>query len=183
MATAELKIRPESPWAMLKAEAEQTREAGGTVDAVIELSKLVRASVIQLQIPEGEELPEGALDAGFFKLTATTLEGQVLVTQDEFHEALNGALEQVTGVFSELDRETLLGGPSYIELGRWLGDQGIAIGFIGLGALLDFWDVASPQGLGITGEDAAQLLGMGFLFPELKSGSPLIRDGFEEQSK
>ena len=183
MGTTELKIRPESPWAELKAEAEKSLAAGGSVDAVHELAKLVRASVIQLQLGEADELPEGALDAGFFKLTATTLEGRVLVTQDEFHDALNGALEQVTGVFSELDREALLAGPSYIELGRWLGDQGIAIGFIGLGALLDFWDVASPQALGITGEQAAQMLGMGFLFPALKPGSPLIQDGFEEQSK
>lgn len=183
MGTTPLEIRPESPWTRIKAEAVQSSWDGHPVDAVRSLAQLVQASVIRLQISEGEELPEGALDVGFFKLTATTPEGEVLVTQDEFHEALNAALEQRSGDFIELDRERLLGGPSYIELGQWLGDQGIAIGFIGLGALLGFWDVASPQALGITGEQAAQMLGMGFLFPSLKSGSPLIRDGFEEQSK
>jgi len=183
MSIPKLKIRPESPWAQLKAEAELVRESGGSVDLVRELAKLVSASMSQVLNQLTDELPEGTVDVGFFRFTVTTPEGLALVTQDEFHDALNGALEQRSGVFIELDRESLLGGPSYITLGQWLGDQGVAIGFIGIGALLGFWDVVSPQALGITGEQASDMLGMGFLFPALKSGSPLIRDGFEEQSK
>lgn len=180
MSATPLEIRPESPWAQLKAEADSIRASGGSVDAVYELSKLVGMSTIQLRITEGTELPEGALDTGFFQLTVTEPDGRVRVTQDEFHEALNGALEQKNGSFSSIDRERLLAGPSYIELGKWLGDQGIAISFIGVGAVLGFWDVMTPQALGITGQEASDLLGMGFLFPSLKAGSPLIQAGFEE---
>jgi hypothetical protein len=59
--------------------------------------------------------------------------------------------------------ERLKSGPSYIEVGAELGDQGAALCLFGLGEALGFWHVVTPAKLGITGEKADQLAGRGFV--------------------
>lgn len=59
--------------------------------------------------------------------------------------------------------ERLAGGPSYIELGGVLGDQGLALQFMALGAALDLWEVITPETLGITGDEADTAAGSGFV--------------------
>ncbi len=54
-------------------------------------------------------------------------------------------------------------GPSYLELGAELGDQGIAICLIGLGHLLKLWQAVTPLALGIKGEQAQQMARNGLL--------------------
>jgi hypothetical protein len=54
-------------------------------------------------------------------------------------------------------------GPSYIEVGAELGDQGAALSLFGLGQVLGFWKVITPEALGITGDRARQLAGSGFV--------------------
>ena len=61
------------------------------------------------------------------------------------------------------DPERLAGGPSYIELGGVIGDQGAALTLIALGAALDLWEVLTPATLGITGADADKLAGQGMV--------------------
>lgn len=56
-------------------------------------------------------------------------------------------------------------GPSYIEIGGILGDQGLALQLIGLGAVLGMWAVASPNIFGFAEEDAMTLANQGFIFP------------------
>jgi len=55
---------------------------------------------------------------------------------------------------------------SYIELGGWIGDQGLAMQFMGLGWILGLWQVAHPVNmLGFERNDpmAQQMAGMGLL--------------------
>jgi hypothetical protein len=55
---------------------------------------------------------------------------------------------------------------SYIELGGWIGDQGLALQLIGLGHLLGLWVLMTPETiLGIPSEDrlALDLAGAGFV--------------------
>ena len=59
--------------------------------------------------------------------------------------------------------ERLAGGPSYIEVGAEIGDQGAAFQLFALGKVLGLWDVITPTKLGITGEQARQMAGNGFI--------------------
>jgi len=61
------------------------------------------------------------------------------------------------------DLNRLRGGPSYIEMGGALGDQGIALRLIGLGHLVGLWAVVTPKTLGMTGAQADGLAGQGFV--------------------
>lgn len=59
--------------------------------------------------------------------------------------------------------ERLAGGPSYIEVGAVLGDQGAAFCLFALGKVLGLWDVITPEKFGMDGEQAAQAAGRGFI--------------------
>lgn len=68
------------------------------------------------------------------------------------------------GEFSPMTVEELKGGPSYITLGGWLGSQDQALRFIALGKHLEMWDVITPATLGVTGAEADQMAGVGFVY-------------------
>ena len=59
--------------------------------------------------------------------------------------------------------ERLAGGPSYIEVGGALGDQGAAFCLFALGKVLGLWSVITPESLGMTGEDAHRAAGNGYI--------------------
>lgn len=59
--------------------------------------------------------------------------------------------------------ERLAGGPSYIEVGGEIGDQGAALQLFALGKVLGLWDIIIPETLGITGPEANKLAGRGFV--------------------
>ena len=59
--------------------------------------------------------------------------------------------------------ERLAAGPSYIEVGGEIGDQGSAFQLFALGKALGLWDVVTPARLGITGPTADQLAGGGMV--------------------
>ncbi|MBU6431427.1 MAG: hypothetical protein KGJ58_04075 [Patescibacteria group bacterium] len=59
--------------------------------------------------------------------------------------------------------ERLAGGLSYIEVGGEIGDQGAVFQLFALGKVLGLWDVITPEKLGITGPEANQMAGMGFV--------------------
>lgn len=61
------------------------------------------------------------------------------------------------------DPERLAGGPSYIELGGVLGDQGLALALIALGHVLKLWEAITPALLGVTGAEAQEMAGLGFV--------------------
>jgi hypothetical protein len=59
--------------------------------------------------------------------------------------------------------ERLAGGPSYIEVGGEIGDQGAAFQLFALGKALKLWDVITPAKLGFKGAEARQMAGMGYV--------------------
>ncbi len=65
-------------------------------------------------------------------------------------EAHRAELLQILATYPEPER--LAGGPSYIELGAVIGDQGAALQLFALGAVLGLWTVITPRTLGFDDE-------------------------------
>ena len=70
-------------------------------------------------------------------------------------------LIELLKTYPEPDR--LAGGPSYIEVGAEIGDQGAAFQLFALGKALGLWDVITPATMGFTGPEARQMAGNGFV--------------------
>lgn len=62
--------------------------------------------------------------------------------------------------------ERLAGGPSYIEVGAVIGDQGAALRLIALGHVLRLWNVITPATLGMGGEQAREAAGAGWVMTD-----------------
>jgi len=60
---------------------------------------------------------------------------------------------------------------NYMELGGWIGDQGLAMQYMALGVLLGEFALLSPAILGFTGAEAQQMAGMGFLSIQAKKAA------------
>lgn len=54
-------------------------------------------------------------------------------------------------------------GLSYIEVAVEVGDQGATFQLFALGKVLGLWDVMTPEKMGMTGKDADELAGRGFI--------------------
>jgi hypothetical protein len=63
-------------------------------------------------------------------------------------ETVRADLVALLADYPEPDR--LAGGPSYIEVGAVIGDQGAAFQLFALGAVLGLWTVITPRTLGFT---------------------------------
>lgn len=113
------------------------------------------------------EPSDEAVDVFFIRVQVV----QLASDRDRFLQLLRAALAD-HGEFCDLTPERLSQGPSYIELGGWLGDQTVALMFIALGARLDLWDVITPATFGVQGEAAKELAGNGMVLvgpkPELR---------------
>ena len=59
--------------------------------------------------------------------------------------------------------ERLADGPSYIEVGAQIGDQGAAFQLFALGKVLGIWDVITPTTMGFEGDEARMMAGNGFV--------------------
>lgn len=59
--------------------------------------------------------------------------------------------------------DRLASGPSYIEVGGEIGDQGAAFQLFALGKVLGLWDIITPSKMGITGDRAREMAGSGFI--------------------
>lgn len=66
------------------------------------------------------------------------------------------------GEFCDLD---LLRGAeySYIQIGAWIGGQGLALTLMGLGHLLGLWQVMTPKMLGLPEELVQLMVGQGMI--------------------
>lgn len=82
---------------------------------------------------------------------------------DRFVELVDRCCGERAGEFGAFDRERLEGGPSYIEIGGWVGDQTMALRFMALGVAAEAWEIITPERLGIEGPDADRLAGGGFV--------------------
>jgi hypothetical protein len=71
--------------------------------------------------------------------------------------------DELLSVLREWPDGRLAQGPSYIEAGGVLGDQGIALRLYALGQVLELWDVITPERMGMSGEAAEQAAGAGYV--------------------
>ena len=60
--------------------------------------------------------------------------------------------------------DRLTEGPSYIEVGAQIGDQGATLQLFALGEVLGFWSIITPKTLGVTDSEVAdQMAGSGMI--------------------
>lgn len=78
---------------------------------------------------------ENGVDVIFFKVVATN---------DANKAELTSVINEHCGEFCECN---LFDGKehNYLELGSWVGDQGLALRLIGIGAELGMWDLLTPR--------------------------------------
>lgn len=76
-------------------------------------------------------------------------------------ETHRAELVELLNTYPRPDR--LAAGPSYIEVGAEIGDQGAAFQLFALGKVLGLWDVITPALFGMTGEQARQAAGAGYI--------------------
>ena len=85
---------------------------------------------------------------------------QIAVNKDKAEKVRN-ELNEILDTYP--DPERLRGGPSYIEVGAVIGDQGAAFKLFALGEVLGMWKVITPASLGMTGAIADQMAGGGMV--------------------
>jgi hypothetical protein len=111
---------------------------------------------------DGPENPEAHQPTGphtsdlfFFKVQAT---------EGADAETLKALVKEHRGEFCEVDPFDGRG-HDYMELGGWIGDQGLALMMMGLGEVLGLWKVSSPNTFGdlIPDDMKGQLAGMGMV--------------------
>lgn len=74
------------------------------------------------------------------------------------------ARDELIEILNDYPRpDRLAKGPSYIEVGAEIGDQGAAFQLFALGKYLGLWDIITPGTLKITGEKAREMAGLGFV--------------------
>lgn len=122
------------------------------------LANYVQAHTIAVSDAGAEMVtfPNGSIDMVFF---------HVAVSGDATADALRRLIGEHKGDFCNVDP---LDGKehSYIELGAWLGDQGLALCFMAMGVKLGLWALLSPStmlGAAISREDALRMAGNGFV--------------------
>lgn len=76
-------------------------------------------------------------------------------------ESHRAELVGLLNAYPQVDR--LEQGPSYIEVGGEIGDQGAAFQLFALGNVLGFWDVITPGKMGFSGKEADSMAGNGFV--------------------
>lgn len=109
-------------------------------------------------MPAAEEAETEPIDVGFIKIVVTAKDGD----KDTFVELLKAALKE-PGTYAELSAQRLLRGPSYIEVGAWIGDQSLALCLFTVMQHFGLGTVITPATLGATGEMATQMMGRGFI--------------------
>jgi hypothetical protein len=87
---------------------------------------------------------------------------ELLVVGVDGEEAKKYRSELVSILDKYPDPKRLAKGPSYIEVGAEIGDQGAAFQLFALGKVLGLWEVITPATLGLK-ERARELAGMGMI--------------------
>lgn len=87
-----------------------------------------------------------------------------------FLDALTAAIP-TDGEFTNLSLRDFEGGPSYITIGGWIGDQTLALQFMALCQFNEIGEVITPATLGIEGEQADLLAGRGMVMMMLRKGA------------
>jgi hypothetical protein len=92
---------------------------------------------------------------------AVDVEFMVIGVDKDLAESRKADFEKLLRAYPEPER--LSKGPSYIEVGGVLGDQGLAFHFFAVGKVLGYWDVITPATMGFTGDEARRMAGNGFV--------------------
>ena len=90
--------------------------------------------------------PDGhTADVQFFKV-ALKNSRLIDVDKDVIKKNFIQLIKSHKGIYSEID---LFDGDehNFIEIGRWIGNQGVALELMGMGELLGIWKVATPNRL------------------------------------
>lgn len=104
-------------------------------------------------MPHVTEAPSG--------IEKVDLEFLVIGVDKAAAEKNRAELIEILKTYPQPDR--LAGGPSYIEVGAEIGDQGAAFQLFALGKVLGLWDVITPATMGFAGAEARQMAGSGFV--------------------
>lgn len=115
--------------------------------------------VITLDISPELQPDSGAVIDVHFQWVGFTEEAGSL-TNEEFIEMIRQA---ETGHFASMTLKRLAFGPSYIELGGWLGSQDQALRFLALGEYYLLWEVMTPKKLFVADDLADQMAGAGYV--------------------
>lgn len=98
------------------------------------------------------------VDMHFFKvLISETFDAQ------QWRDTFTRFVKEGHGEFGPVTAERVSAGPSYIEWGGWIGDQGLAMRVMACGHRARLWDVSTPRTLGVEGPEADQLAGGGYV--------------------
>ncbi|MFL6728093.1 MAG: hypothetical protein ACJ8FS_16500 [Sphingomicrobium sp.] len=100
-------------------------------------------------------------DPGFDGLEKVDLHFVTIAVNKEEAEHQRDALVAVLDTWP--DPERLAAGPSYIEVGGVIGDQGAAFELFALGKVLGLWSIITPETFGMTGAEARQAAGAGYI--------------------
>jgi hypothetical protein len=100
-------------------------------------------------------------DAAFDGLEKVDLHFVTIAVNKEAAESRRGDLILLLNDWPNPER--LANGPSYIEVGGVIGDQGAAFELFALGKVLGLWDIITPEKLGASGEQARQMAGAGYI--------------------
>lgn len=130
------------------------------------LRELIVENAVQVDLPEPDSADLGAMHIILkpkSDLTALKLKNAIVRAEKGEHQDLS--------VESLSDPES---GVSYTTLGVWLGDQGLALALMGLGKILELWDIVLPRDVGITDEARSRrMVGMGFVMLRVSPDSIL----------
>lgn len=104
-------------------------------------------------MPHVDDLPTGLKPVDVFF--------EIIGVDQEKAESFKDEIVSLLRDYPKPDR--LAGGPSYIEVGGELGDQGMALRLFAVGEVLKLWTVITPTTLGLEGEQARTLAGRGLV--------------------
>lgn len=96
------------------------------------------------------------VDVHYFKVAFT----EAAADRDGFIAAMRDAIA-APGVFCDVSEADLRLGISYIKLGGWIGDQGLALRLLALGQLYGVWKVVLPEAFGFASFEARAAAGAG----------------------
>jgi hypothetical protein len=115
------------------------------------------------QDPENRQPPFHTVDMVFFEVC--------LVGEPDPNVFRKLVADNIQGEFCRVD---VLDGDEhgYIELGGWIGDQGVAMQFMALGCLLGLFTLFEPKALGITGNARMTMAQNGFMSVRLRRPDP-----------
>jgi hypothetical protein len=94
-------------------------------------------------------------------LVKVDVEFMIIVVDKAKAEQHKDELLAILATYPQPDR--LEAGPSYIELGGVIGDQGLALRLLALGQGLGLWTVITPALFGVSGPEARAMAGQGMV--------------------